>query len=326
MKIKIHLPSLQVTEEKPSIEEALEKAKETCRDCRPLTPITCATRCDIWKQKNELAKLSRKMKDPNFMPDLLNTLKNQRRLYLLKILSNGKYSIIKLQQELKKLGYHHSRGTISKEYINPLRKTGLIEEHENKYRATLFGHRLEELLYDSSDVVELLHPHSKCYEEKTIEALSESPKTYAELESLIATESLSRVLKRLQKKNLITKDNENSYIFYFKTKRELKQEKVSPTEKRVYKNIPEEGITAQKLANKTNISLRRTYKYLRKLRGKKLVFKRTCPKTYTLTAEGAQIARLLGKMQGLLVDLAHTLTELTQNSNNRATGLGAGHN
>jgi predicted transcriptional regulator len=304
MEIKAQLTPLEEEQEKTSIVELLKRAKETCDSCRPLTPIMCLTRCNIWKLKNELRKLHKKMKNPNFTANLLNALKNRRRLRILEILSNGRYSAVRLQQELKNLGYYHSRRTIAEEYVNPLIEVGLVERSRNKYYTTLLGCKLNGLTKDFSNIGELLPPHSECYEEKAIEALSERPKGYEELRHVIPVESLSRVLKRLQEANLIVKGSQNSYIFYFKTKRNSEQEKLSQTEKSVYANIPEEGITAKKLADKTNISLRRTYKYLRKLRGKKLAFKRRRSKTYTLTKKGIQAAKLHQKMHALLIEFS----------------------
>ncbi len=308
---QIRSRALQVTQRRTSITEVLEEAKETCKDCHPLTPMICVTRCKIWKLKNELRKLDRKMKNPNFVINLLNTLKNRRRLQLLETLSKGRYSIVRLQQKLKKLGYYHSQRTIAEEYVAPLIEVGLVEENHNKYHTTEFGYKLNELIGDFDDIGQLLPPHSECYEEKTVKTLFESSKTYEELKLLVPTESLSRVLKRLHAAKLITKDGENNYIFYFKTRRDPQQEKLSSTEKRVYQSIPEEGITAEKLANKTNISLRRTYKYLRKLRGKKLTFKRKRPKTYSLTEKGTQTARLLEKIRVLLTEFGKASAEIT---------------
>jgi len=311
MKTENDLIPLQAARQETGLAEVLAKAKETCENCQPSTPITCVTRCNIWKLKNELRKLHEKMENANFITNLLNTLKNRRRLQILEILSNGRYSTVRLQQKLRKIGYHHSRRTITEEYVTPLIEVGLVKENSNKYHATLFGCKLNELTKDFQGIRDLLPPHSECYEEKTIKALFEGPKNYEEIQFLIPTRSLSRVLLRLQKANLITKDNENSYIFYFKTKRTTQHEKLSPTEKRVYENIPEKGTTAKKLADKTNISSRRTYKYLRKLRGKKLVFKRKRPKTYALTKEGTQAAKLLKKMHLLLTEFTQSSAEFT---------------
>jgi len=308
---RIRSKPLQMIQRNTGIVEVLKEGKEICKNCHPLTPMMCITGCNIWKLKNELRKLERKMKNPNFAANLLNTLKNRRRLQLLEIISKGRYSLVRLQQKLKKLGYYHSQRTIAKEYVNPLVEVGLVEENHSKYHTTVFGDKLNELIRDFNGIVEFLPPHSECYEEKTVEALFDGSKTYEELELVIPNESLSRVLRRLHAAKLITKDDENNYIFYFKTRRDPQQEKLSSTEKRVYQSIPEEGITAKKLANKTNISMRRTYKYLRKLRGKKLAFKRRRPKTYALTKEGTQIARLLGKICVLLTEFGQASTEIT---------------
>lgn len=311
---KTRSTTLQAAQRKASITKALEEARETCKDCHPLTPMACVTGCNVWKLRNELRRLGRKIKNPNFSTNLLNTLKNGRRLQLLEILSKGQYSIDSLQQELKKSGYYHSQQTIAQEYINHLEEVGLVEENHHKYRTTMFGQRLNELMKGFRNIGELLPPHSECYEEETVKALLENPKTYEELDALIRTESLSRVLKRLHAANLIAKNNENNYVFYFRTKREPQKEKLSPTEKRVHQSIPEGGITAEELTNNADISLRRTYKYLRRLRGKKLAFKRRRLKVYALTEEGAQIARLLGRIHKLLTEFKEASTELTTES------------
>ena len=299
------------TKEKTRLTQALVRMDEECRNCRPLTPLKCISDCKVWKFKNEIRKLRGIMAQRDYQNILLNTLKNKRRLRILEMLSKRALSITQLQKELKKHNYQHSQKTITNEYVEPLITAGLVKCDSSRYKATNFGCEISQLFTGFHEIEDALSPHSECYEEKTIQTLFESPKTYEDLRSIIPTESLSRTLKRLQESNLITKDDQNSYIFYFKTKRKPQQEKLSPTEKRVYTNIPEEGITAKKLANKTSISLRRTYKYLRKLRGKKLAFKRKRPKTYTLTTEGAKIAELLDEMHASIMEFAQALTEFT---------------
>jgi len=308
VEVKTSFKGLRTAPYNTSLAEMLEAMKETCEYCRPLTPLTCATECNVWRVKKDLRKLRERAKDQNFWVDLLNTLKNERRLQILQKLSNRRQSTVSLQRELKKSGYHHSQRTIAEEYVNPLLNVGVIDEEHDKYRATLFGCKLNELIKDSRNIGELLPPHSECYEEKTIEILHGSPKTYEALRSLIPTESLSRILKRLKEANLITKGNENNYVFYFKTKRDPRKEKLSPTER------PEEGIAAQELAARTNISLRRTYKYLRKLKGKKLAFKRKSPKTYVLTKKGTQIAKFLEKIHALITEFTQASAEFSARS------------
>jgi len=102
---------LEKAEELSNLAEMLKKWEDACKDCNPLTPLTCITACNVWKSKNEFRQLYEKMKNPAFMVNLLNSLKNKRRTKILKIISKGRCSIGRLQQELKKLGFNHSKKT-----------------------------------------------------------------------------------------------------------------------------------------------------------------------------------------------------------------------
>ena len=314
MKTEDYQAQIQETQEKTSLADTVKEWEETCKNCSPLTPITCISGCKIWKQKNEFRKLYKKMKNPNFMINLLNTLKNDRRLQILEIISEGCYSIARLQQELKKWGYYHSQQTIVEEYLTPLIEVGLAEEDQNRYYPTVFGCRLNELIKDFSDVENVLPPHSECYEETALGMLLDKPKTYEDLKSMIPAKSVARILNRLQKAKLVETTKENDYIFYFQTKRDSNNTKFSPTEKRVYENIPIEGFPARKLAEKTSISLRRTYKYLRRLKGKKLVFARKRPKSYALTAKGLKIAKMLKGIRNLTLEISATASHIVNNN------------
>jgi predicted transcriptional regulator len=302
MKTEDYQVQLQETEEKTSLEDIVKGWEETCKNCNPLTPTTCMSGCKIWKQKSEFRELYKKMENPNFMIKLLNTLKNIRRLQTLETISEGYYSIARLQQKLKKRGYYHSQQTIAEEYLTPLIEVGLSEEDQNRYYATAFGRRLNELMKDFSDVENVLPPHSECYEETALGMLLDKPKTYEDLRSVISAKSVARVLNRLQKAKLVETAKENDYVFFFRTKRDSSIAKVSPTERKVYENIPTDGISARKLVEKTRISLRRTYKYLRRLKGKKLVFTRKRQKSYALTAKGLQIALMLKGIHDLALE------------------------
>lgn len=263
------------------------------------------------------------MKNPTYLTKLLNTLKNKRRLQILDIISKGRHSLTRLQQELEKLEFHHSQNTIAGEYLTPLIDVGLLEKNqENQYHATLFGYRLNELTRNSYDVADVLPPHSECYEESALSILIRESKTFEDFECIIPTKSIARVLDRLQKAELVKTAKENDYVFYFRTKRNPNKDKFSPTEKRVYENIIAEGISARKLAEKTGISLRRTYKYLRKLKGKKLVFTRKRPKSYSLTAKGHQVAEFLNGVCNLTAEIQATGTHDLKDENHKSLTLG----
>jgi predicted transcriptional regulator len=197
----------------------------------------------------------------------------------------------------------HSQDTIAEEYVRPLIKVGLAAEARDEYYATMFGGRLTELLEDFPKFVNVLPAHSECYEETLLGALLAGPKTFQEVEELISPKTASRVLKRLKMGGLIETPEEKDYVFFFRSKRDPNKETFSVTERKVYDTIPEEGISAKKLAEKTELSIRRIYKYLRGLRGKKLVFTRKTPRTYGLTAKGEKLAFLLQELQDLVEEV-----------------------
>lgn len=315
MKTENHSNPHERAETQASLAESVREWEETCKNCHPPTPIVCMTNCRIWNSKNELRRLHKIINTPNFTPTLLNTLKNTRRLHNLRLISKGYYSIDNLQQELRKIGYNHSLQTIQDEYVTPLLKVGLIEERNNRYCITSFGRQLLDAI-KNCEFENGLPPHSECHEEKALHLLLNAPKTFDDFKTVIPTKSIARVLSRLHKAGLIEATKEKDYVFYFKTKREPEKARFSPTERKIYENIAENGVSAQKLAEKAMISLRRTYKYLRKLKGKKMVFSRKKPKTYSLTAKGIQIASALEKIQKLIEE---TLVVASRFVNDRET-------
>jgi predicted transcriptional regulator len=314
MRTEYSLPATQQPKEQARMTETLSALEEKCKNCNPLSPIACVTSCGTWKLKNEFRRIHEKAKNPHFSTKLLNTLKNKRRLQILAILSRGRYSIEKLQHELGKLGYQHSQETMTHEYIEPLITVGLVQEEQNQYYPTRFGNQIHSIIGEFNEIEDVLPPHSECYEEQTLRMLLSGPKTFEELESLISSRSTARVLQRLQEGRLIETDAEKDYVFFFRTQRDPSNDDFSPTEERAYESISAEGISARKLALKTRISLRRTYKYLRRLKGKKLVFTRKRPKCYSLTTKGDQLAKALEAIHRLIVETVAATTQLTENN------------
>lgn len=295
--------------------ELLRTLDAECRNCAPLTPLKCITRCNVWKLKNELRQLRETMDNPNFIKDLFNVLKNETRLHVLSAIVNGRYSVSQLQQELKKVGHSHSQDTINEEYLRPLMEVGLAAEAQDQYYATMFGGRLTELLGSFPEFVNVLPAHSECYEETLLSALLAGPKTFREVEAFISPKIAARILKRLKTADLIETPEERDYVFFLKSKRDPNKETFSSTERKVYDNISEEGISVKKLAEKTGISLRRTYKYLRGLKGKKLVFTRKTPKAYSLTDKGAKLASLLQELQNLVEEIWNSSEQVVSSEN-----------
>ena len=280
--------------------ELLKTLDAECRRCAPLTPLECITHCNIWKMKNELRQLRETMDNPNFVKDLFNTLKNDTRLRVLKAIAKHRYSVSKLQEELKNAGYPHSQETINHEYLRPLLAVGLAAEAHEQYYATAFGGKLNELIRDFSDFTTALPSRSECYEEALLEALLPEPKTFEEIKAIVTSKVAPRVLKRLKNAGLVQTPSERDYVFFFRSKRDSSKEALSSAEAKVYFSIPEEGVSARNLSENAGISLRSTYTCLRHLKGKKLVFVRKTPKTYRLTDKGERLAWLLNELRKLV--------------------------
>jgi predicted transcriptional regulator/DNA-binding HxlR family transcriptional regulator len=310
--------SIRNSENNKDLSTMLKTLDAECRNCAPITPLECINRCHVYKLKNELRKLRETMNKPNYLKELYNALKNETRLHILKSIVNGRYSVSQLQQELKKTGHSHSQETINEEYLQPLMAVGLATESRDEYYATTFGGRLTELLIEFPEFVEVLPAHSECYEEMLLRALLPGPKTFESIENIISPKIASRILKRLRQVGLIQTPEERDYIFFFKSKRDPNKEAFTVTERKIYEAIPKEGISAGKLAKETELSMRRTYKYLRGLKGKKLVFIRRTPKAYGLTDKGEMLATVLQEVQQIVDETWMSSQQIFNNSCNNA--------
>jgi predicted transcriptional regulator len=288
----------------PGIPEILSSIDKECKICTPVSPLECISNCHVWKLRNELRLLCETMENPNFIKDLLNVLKNDTRIAILQALQKGRHSIDKLQVEMKKSGYLHSQDTLTEEYLRPLLTVGLAAEAQDQFYATTFGGRLMELILNLPEFTNILPAHSECYEENILRALLSGPKTFEDVKGYIPSKIASRILKRIKAANLIQTPDDRDYIFFFRSRRDSDKETFTETEEKVYLNIPEEGISAKRLAQKISISLRRTYKYLRGLKGKKLVFARKTPKTYALTEKGERFAWLIDELYKIVDETA----------------------
>jgi len=294
----------------------LKSLDAECRNCAPITPLECINRCQVYKLKNELRKLRETMDNPNYIKELFNVLKNETRFHILKSIVNGRYSVSQLQQELRKTGHSHSQDTINEEYLQPLMSVGLATEARDEYYATMFGSRLTELLGRFPKFTEMLPAHSECYEEILLQSLLSGPKTFEDIEALISSKIASRILKRLRLTDLIETPVERDYIFFFKSKRDPNKENFAVPERKVYDMIPDGGIPAGRLTKETELSMRRTYKYLRSLKGKKLVFVRKTPKAYGLTGKGEKLAAVLKELQQIVEDTWNSSEQVMNNNVN----------
>lgn len=292
LEINSHQSLSTIAKNSTNLADILKQVEIRCGNCESISPITCVDRCEIWKAKNEFLKINAIVSEKNHVLNLFNVVKNKRRLRILDALSKRPHDIKELQKYLKNNGYYHSRHTIMSEYLKPLLKAGLVREGNNRYRLTLYSRKFHDLV-SRFNFRNVLPVRSRCYEELVLRKLLSGPKTHDELVGSIAQESLSRAIRRLRDKGLIKiRTKHSDQVFYFKA-REEPDARFSPTEKRVFDAIPDDGISVRKLSKVVGITIRRTYKYLRRLRERKLVFAQKRPRTYKLASSGRKIAEFL---------------------------------
>lgn len=281
----------------------LKSLDAMCKNCNPTSPLECISKCPAYKLKNELRTLREAISNPDYMKTLLNSLKNTTRLNILQLIVNNRYSVTKLNKELKKTGPAINQDVLREEYLHSLLAVGLSNEVQEEYYATLFGSRLTESLGGSfQELVKKLPAHSECYEENILLYLLSGSKTFEEIATVVPPKIVSRTLKRLRLSGLIKTPEARDYIFFLKSKRDPSQETLAVTERRIYEAIINEGSPAGKLAKDTGLSQVIIYKNLRHLRGKKLVFTRRTPKVYSLTSDGEKLATVLQKIQQVVED------------------------
>jgi len=288
--------SLSKIREVESLTDAFQKAEGYCKDCKASSPMVCVERCDIWRVKHEILEIRRVVGESNHVRQLLNVLKNKRRWKTLNALCERSYSLKELQRNLRENGFHHSRQTIVEAYLKPMIKVGLIREDSVKFKVTFYGRKIHDTLTGHNSL-SLLPVHSCCYEEAVLKELIK-PKTFNELAANVPQKSLSRILMRLRARGLLIKSPRTDYVFYHKVNNKPRM-KLSPTEERVFNAIPQAGVPVRQLSILVGINLRRTYKYLRKLRAKKLVFALRMHRTYELTVQGQEIVKILDEIEKL---------------------------
>lgn len=294
-----------------SLADAFQKAESYCKDCKVASPMVCVERCDVWRVKHEIFEIRRVVSKSNHVRQLLNALKNKRRWKILDALCERSHSLKELQLALRESGFHHSGQTIIEAYLEPMIKVGLIREDGVRFKVTFYGRKIHDILTERN-YLSLLPVNSCCYEEVVLKELSK-PKTFNELAAHVPQKSLSRVLMRLKARGLLIKSPRTDYVFYHRVKDKPKME-FSPTEKRVFDAIPQAGIPVRQLSRVVGINLRRTFKYLGRLKEKKLVFSLKVQRTYELTVQGREIVNKLDEIEKLalssfniLVTIAHPL-------------------
>lgn len=288
--------------EKSYFFEILKSLDSQCRNCTPISPLECITRCKVYRLKNELRVLRKSLTNPTYLEEFFNVIKNETSLHILTLLANCRCPLSQIQLELKIAGSCHSKNVICHEFLQPLSSLGLVCESAGEYHLTLLGSCLTKGLKCFSEFSPMLPDNSKCYEEIVLQHLLSGPKTFESIEEVILLRNVSRTVKRLRTTGLIKTTKDREYVFFFKTKRDSRNEILTVTERKIYDGIDYQGISIGNLTRQTNLSKRVTYRCIKHMKGKKLVFQRRTPKTYDLTDSGRKLATVLFDLKQTVED------------------------
>ena len=218
---------------------------------------------------------------------VLNAIKNRRRIAVLQLLQEKPHSERELQYRLRSMGHRHSLTTIH-EYLQPLVQADLVKHKLGKYDLTLRGIGVLELVGKTAFLLKFPR-NSSCHEELSLIAIKRGYRTFEELSKIVDDSLLSRTLRRLQKEGLVQSNHPRDHVQFYRVRVRLPRD-ASPTERRVFHALNQDGISVRDLSKAVGITTRRTYKYLSKLKHKNLVLQRDLPVTYVLTASGRTVA------------------------------------
>lgn len=230
---------------------------------------------------------------------LFVSLRNQRRLALLEELGRSSgLGLEELQGRLRSRGYYHSRSTLGK-YLRPLCEAGLVTKTD-KFKITPRGARVNDV--EELGELEGFLRFSKHNEELFLMALMDGPKSHWELTKMVVITHPStvwRVSRRLERQGLLIVAHPKDRVSYFRTDKEVKGN-LSPTERRLLVAIEKGQGTIRGLSEEVGINIRRTYKYLRRLRQKMLISTSKRATIFELTNTGKQVCEKLLQIANLL--------------------------
>ncbi len=310
-----NLCGISGSDKSTTLTELAKHLEITCTHCRPISPMTCLSGCKTWKIKNQFRKLYEKTKDSDVITRISTTLKNKKRHQLLELISGESLPLSEIQRRFRDGHFVLSQQSLMEDYLDPLIAAGLAEEAQNSYQATIFGIRITELLKNLEDIEDILPSDPYWYEGKVLDLLMQRPQTFTDLEKMIPADVAANVLGRFTKMHFVDKSDERDHVFFFVTKRSPSLSCLSSLERNIYREIPLEGASAQRLSTLARVSIRQMYKGIRKLKGKKLVFTRRKSITYSLTAKGLQVVMTLEAIRRLAQEANLATSMLFANEN-----------
>ncbi|RLF16506.1 MAG: hypothetical protein DRJ97_00410 [Thermoprotei archaeon] len=222
---------------------------------------------------------------------LFNSLKNSRRMTILSALLKRPLGLKDLQRQLWLKGLKHSLETVRSAYLQPLVDVGIVKLG-SRAELTPMGRRIAEEALREAWLFRKLPSRSKCYEEALLISLLDGPKSISSIDFIKPQAVIYRSIGRL--KGLIKATGRGSFYVAL----EGGEARLTPTEKRLLEDIKRRGgvVALRELMKDRFISRRRVYKYLARLREKKVVDKVLQGPEVELTDEGVKAARALWRV------------------------------
>lgn len=243
---------------------------------------------------------SSSLQDRQTIAGVLNAVKNRRRVALLQLLQQESCTERDLQERLRAMGYGHSLTTVQ-QYLKPLIEAELVKCKDAKYSTTIKGNQILELV-SKADFLLRFPAGSSCFEELSLLAIKNGYRTFEDLAKLIDRPLLPRALKRLQREGLARSNHPKDRVQFYRVRVRL-MGGGTPTERRVFQAVTPDNISVRDLSNAVGINIRRTYKYLARLKKRGLVLQRKLPVTYELTPTGKIVADFVEQILTRILDM-----------------------
>jgi len=239
------------------------------------------------------------LEDSEIIARVLNAIKNERRVSILRLLHENPYSEKEIRDRLRSMGHKHSLTTIHA-YLQPLIEAELAEHKHGKYSTTARGSKALQLVGKTNFLLRF-PSNSSCHEELSLIGIKNGYRTFEELAKIVDRPLLPRTLNRLQRQGLVQSNHPRDHVQFYRIRVRFRGDP-SPTERRVFQALSEEGISVRELSKAVGITVRRTYKYLARLKKKGLVLQRIFPVTYALTSTGKIVADFIEEIIAQALD------------------------
>jgi len=239
------------------------------------------------------------LQDSHVIAGVLNAIKNQRRVSILQLLQEGPRTGEEIRKGLRSIGHKHSLTTV-REYLNPLLEAELIGHKHGKYSTTDKGLKVLQLVGRTNFLLRF-PSNSLCHEELSLIAIKNGYRTFDDLARIVDRSLLPRTLNRLQRQELVQSNHPRDHVQFYRVRVRLHGD-ASPTERRVFHALSEDGISVKDLSKIVGITIRRTYKYLARLKKRGLILQRSLPVTYGLTSAGTIVADFIEEIVAQALD------------------------